>query len=247
MKINAARIATIVISIGAIIWFAMPMTLNVKNIGNILAILFFSIILLFALFYKILARHRKLLLTCQVTLAICLCWGIFATGCMAFGARSVPPTQATVVVLGCQVKGDVPSLSLQRRIEAAYSYLEKNPQSTCIASGGQGGGENISEAEAIRNALVEMGIAPERILLEDKSVSTEENIKFSLEIINKNNLNKDLAIVTDGYHQFRARLLAKRMDIEAYAVRAKTPWYIFSAYYARELLAITKEIIIPSN
>ena len=70
-------------------------------------------------------------------------------------------------------------LTLARRLDAALAYLEENPKAYVVVSGGQGAGEDISEAEAMRRYLAARGIEESRILMEDKSMSTLENFLFS--------------------------------------------------------------------
>ena len=83
------------------------------------------------------------------------------------------------IVLGCVVNGDKPGIFLKGRINAAYKFLNENPNAIAILSGGQGNGENISEAKCMFNCLTEMGIDKSRLLIEDKSTSTRENFKYS--------------------------------------------------------------------
>ena len=83
---------------------------------------------------------------------------------MKFG-KNTAKNQRTVIVLGCRVKGETPSLALQKRADAAYFYLLKNPEAVAILSGGQGRGENISEAACLKKLLTDRGIAPGRLFL----------------------------------------------------------------------------------
>lgn len=117
-----------------------------------------------------------------------LCMVVFlSVEAVVFSAgRKAPAANADyVIVLGAQVRGETPTLVLNARIKAAAEYLEKYPEAVCVASGGKGTGETISEAEAIRRGLVQCGISEDRILLEDCSTSTSENLKFSAEVIQK--------------------------------------------------------------
>ena len=84
-----------------------------------------------------------------------------------------------VVVLGAGVNGTRPSLPLQERIDAAYDYLVAYPDAVCIVSGGQGNGENITEAQCMYNELTAMGIETDRIWLEQRATNTRDNIRFS--------------------------------------------------------------------
>ena len=179
-----------------------------------------------------------------ILFAVMLLWVIFLLGAMAYFAAKPPKENATVVVLGCQVRGDNPSLLLKKRIDTAFEYLQANPRTKCIASGGQGSDENISEAECIKQYLVDMGIDENRIFIENRSVNTNENIRFSAEIIKQNGLNENMAIVTDGFHEMRAALIAKRLGYECGAVSSKTPMRYVSAFTTREVIALTAALLL---
>ena len=115
------------------------------------------------------------------------------------------------IVLGCVVNGDKPGIFLKGRINAAYKYLNENPNAIAVLSGGQGNGENISEAKCMFNCLTEMGIDKNRLLIEDKSTSTRENFKYSKEIIEKNGIkSKKITIITNDFHECRASEFAKQ-------------------------------------
>ena len=86
------------------------------------------------------------------------------------------------VVLGAHVKGDVPSKALELRLKAALKYARENEDTTLILSGGQGFGEDITEAKCMENYLTAHGISQELLVLEEKSTSTKENLKFSDEL-----------------------------------------------------------------
>ena len=86
------------------------------------------------------------------------------------------------IILGAKVNGEIPSLSLQYRLDAALDYAKENPHVYLILSGGQGAGEHISEAKAMKRFLVENGIQEERLLIEDMSTSTYENLLYSIEM-----------------------------------------------------------------
>ncbi len=145
----------------------------------------------------------------------------------------------TVIVLGCQVRSDGPSLMLQKRIDAAYDYLSADTKAQCIVSGGKGDNEHISEAEAMYEALVNDGISENRITKEDKSSSTYENLLFSKQILEDNEKPLRIAIVTDGFHQWRARLQAESLGYDVKCVSAATPWYLVPVYWVREWFALS--------
>ena len=102
-------------------------------------------------------------------LAMIVLLAVVETGCIISANLKAPEENATAVVLGCRVYGERASLSLIERLDAAYDYLEENPKAVCVVSGGQGSGENISEAECMYRWLVEKGIDASRIYKEEKS------------------------------------------------------------------------------
>ena len=160
---------------------------------------------------------------------------------MAVQAENRPgPEDCTVVVLGCQVSANgEPTVMLRDRIDAAYDYLSAHPESRCVASGGQNNNEPISEASCIRNTLVARGIHPDRIYLEDRSRSTEENLTFSAELIRKEGLPTRVAIASDNFHQLRAAVWARRGGLDPWSIGCVTWWPLSPGYWAREAAAVT--------
>lgn len=167
---------------------------------------------------------------------------MFFSICMIKAANQKPSENPTVVVLGCRVYGEKASLMLVERLDAAYKYLSENEDAICVLSGGQGVGEDISEAECMYRYLVKKGIKSERLYKEEKSTSTRENLAFSKEIIEENNLNRDIAIVTNEFHEYRAGEVAKTLTLHSTAISGKTAWWLFPTYYVRELYGIMYEM-----
>lgn len=143
-----------------------------------------------------------------------------------------------IIVLGCGVDGETPSLMLQSRIDAACDYLDRNPNTIAILSGKQGPGEDITEAEALRRALSAHGIADERLLLEDKSSDTIENIRFSLGLVPD---GARVAVISNDFHLYRARIIAAHEGRDIAAVSAPTPRADLSlCYTVREYFSLAK-------
>ncbi len=166
---------------------------------------------------------------------------VIETACMIGACTKAPTENATAIVLGCRVYGERASLSLVERLEAAYDYLSENPEATCVVSGGQGPGENISEAECMYRWLTDKGIDGSRIFKEEKSTSTDENIRFSKEVIEANGLNKNVALISNEYHIYRATLIASDNDLSYGTKPATTAFWLFPSYYVRELYGILAE------
>ena len=144
-----------------------------------------------------------------------------------------------LVVLGCAVRGDRVSLTLKYRLDAALEYLDHSPDTHVIVSGGKGDGENISEAQAMKNYLVSYGVDPSRITMEDKSTSTWENFKFTREILDKHFPKASVAFVTTAFHVYRSGRVAIMNGIEAEGYAAKDVWYSAPNNYMRESIAVT--------
>ena len=148
------------------------------------------------------------------------------------------PDADHLIVLGCQVNGTVPSRMLRQRLEAALDYLNTHPDSVAILSGGKGPGEAITEAECMRIWLSEAGIAPHRLILEDRSTSTMENLRFSLELMDD---GAAAAIVSNEFHLYRAGQMAQKLGINASLIPADTEYPILRAtYFLREIFAVWK-------
>ena len=146
-----------------------------------------------------------------------------------------------VVVLGAGVNGTVPSLSLRERLNAAYDYLVAYPEAVCVVSGGQGNGEDITEALCMFNDLTGRGIAPERVWMEDRATNTEENIRFSLDIIEEKTGTRpaEIGLVSSEYHLYRAWLLAGAEGVTSYGIPARTSWVTLRInYFLREIVAV---------
>ena len=141
-------------------------------------------------------------------------YGAIVTSAMVWATCQAPPENSTAIVLGAQVKPWGPSVILRGRIDAAKSYLDDSPNANAVLSGGQGSDEIMSEAQCMYNVLTESKIDSSRLYMEDKSTNTTENIRNSMKIIEDNNLNTDITIVTDGFHQLRARIICSQLGIK---------------------------------
>lgn len=177
------------------------------------------------------------------TVGLCLLLILMAVtlGFILHGARGAKDSQSQyLLVLGAGVDGDVPSLSLTERLAAAHNYLTAYPDAICVVSGGQGGGENISEAQCMYNWLTAHGIDPERILMEDRASSTAENLMFSLELLERRGEKPEsIAIVSSEYHLFRAGLMAKKCGVTALGVPAHTSLAALRVNYTfREIFGV---------
>ena len=148
-----------------------------------------------------------------------------------------------ILILGCMVKKDGTLTNLLKgRVDKAIEFRNLQKEKTgkdliFIPSGGQGADEVISEAQAMKNYLLEKGIKEKNILIEDKSTNTFENIKFSYNIIKKKKKNANIALSTTNYHIFRAGIIATKQHIPMECVGAKTKAYFWINAFIREFIA----------
>lgn len=144
-----------------------------------------------------------------------------------------------VVVLGAHVKGDVPSKALELRLKAALKYARENENTILVLSGGQGFGEDITEAKCMENYLTAHGISRERLVLEEKSTNTKENLKFSDALTGCR--QKNTGILSNNFHVYRAVKIAEKAGYEhPYGIAAPSDPIMQVHYVVREAAALIK-------
>lgn len=236
------QIFLILFGIALILTFVVPIFEDVFNIATIIGIIGGVFPLLLGVLWNIMNRKWSYIILIIYGIGFMITLGAMLA--IYFAGRTKAAKQEVIIVLGCKIKGDRPSLSLIKRIDAAYAFLKDNPKTAAILSGGQGADENLSEALCMRDRLAEKGIDKNRLIMEDQSTNTDENIRFSLSLIETIGLPKKVAIATSEYHQLRAKMICKRYGLTAYAQSSKTKPSILPTFLLRELLGIVKEIFI---
>lgn len=233
------QIALIIIGAVVFLLFAIAVFDRVLNFGNIAGMLFgIAYIVIGSVINRTDSSNQKyifIIALCVLLLTILKMREIYAAGKTKISAQKV------IIVLGCRVRGDEPSLSLIKRVDAAYKFLLFNPESVAILSGGQGKDENISEAQCMQQLLYARGISKNRLILEERSTSTDENIRFSLQIIETLDLDRNVAIATSEYHQKRAANICKKYGLNSTPVSSKTKRTLLPTFLLRELFAEIKE------
>ena len=164
----------------------------------------------------------------------------------AFFARSMTEMRAGkedgdpldfVVVLGAQVRGEVPSRALRMRLDRAWEYWQAHRDCVLILTGGQGSGENITEAECMRRYLAEKGLPGEKMILEDASTSTYENLIFADKL--SGCAAARTGIVSNSFHIFRALGIARKLGYgQVRGLAAPTEPLMLPHYMTREALAL---------
>lgn len=179
--------------------------------------------------------------------AVFLTWTICVISFSVLSAVQMNRPQAEgldcILVLGARVNSDgTASDALNSRIVTAYEYLINNPQTVVLATGGQGRGEGLAEGECIKQELVRKGIPPEKILVEDKSATTVENMKFAKRFIP--NRAKTVGVVTNNFHVLRSIITARcYLDQEISGISAPFSGILLPHYMLREFITFVVELL----
>lgn len=254
--INIFQIIVIIICNLLIVSFVFTMLRNIVNHGNVIGTIGCLIVITAILLYRKYNKNKKIRLVSRIVLILA---GIFAVYCavissfMISGAMNTPQTAfssgtdgtyepETVIVLGCKTINGSPSAMLAARLDKAAEYLEENPQAVCIVTGGKGSDEIEAEAVTMERHLITKGIDKARIYKEEKATNTEENIRYSKEIIEKEKLPENVIIVSESYHVYRGMRNAQKLGLNAAALPAptNTPWALPS-YWLREIFAVSRD------
>ena len=179
-----------------------------------------------------------LLTVIRIVLIVCVAFFAFVEYFIVSNAFKKPEDGLdAIIILGARVNEDGPSGSLRERIEAAKDYLDRNPDAIAVASGGQGEDEPMSEARCIFDHLVAAGIDPDRIVLEEDSTSTVENLVNSFALLEGR--AERIGIVTNDFHIFRAISIGRAHgSYELYPVPARSTASGFVHYAMREFFAL---------
>ena len=191
-------------------------------------------------------KSRRLARGIRRFIALCLALGLAAfaafEGYVISRAKTDSETPAAaVIILGAGVYGTTPSLSLRVRLEAALDYVQTRPDIPIVLSGGQGPGEDISEAEAMRVWLTARGVDESRLILEDRSTSTKENLENSLALLAGRGIypGSGIAVVSADYHLARAELLFGEGKMIPVAAHMPAKWWPLTMnYFIREAFGI---------
>ena len=215
MKHKTSLIAAIVLVIaGCVLRFAMPG-------HDFLGYTLWGIAVLVFLFPRL---HR----VGRIVLGVLVCAGVIVFAVFA------------IIVLGAGVNGSTPSLSMCNRLDAALAYLGANPDALAVVSGGQGEGEDITEAKAMADYLTAHGIDSARIVQEDQSRTTRENLENSFAILRARGYDpaNGVGIVTSEYHLYRAKRMVRALGAEPVGIAAETTLPTMRVnYFIREAFA----------
>lgn len=241
---KAVRVTLIVIEILAVLAFLG--SLPVFNAGNIVGLLITVPLFLITVFWYRTAEFRRsgigrvVMVSLKIFYVLGFCFAGFLSFNMTRACLNHPDKPNVIVVLGCQIWGENPSPMLQKRLDKAYELLVKYPDVPVVVTGGQGDDEIISEGESMKRYLVRKGISEDRIIVEDKSTSTYENIRNAFEITDRMGISRDITIATSEYHVYRASLIAKSQGAgEVTSAPSYTDFNLIPTFWVREWLGLS--------
>ena len=197
------------------------------------------VLILCGLFFEDIVKRRWLKYS---IVSLCVCLVIMMLFLGIYGnVDNVTYNEDAVIVLGAGIKGEYVTELLAYRLLNAIEFSRINPNAVIIVSGGQGPDEDITEALAMERYLVMRGVPPEKIIREEASKSTYENLLYSKEILdNLFNGPYKVTIITNDFHIFRAVGIAGKLGLAATHFHANTKWYSVPFNYSRECLAVFK-------
>ena len=214
-----------------------------KRVVNILGIILSFLMIAGEMLLFVIDPELSNLLSAVYLYFECMLIGTIIAGAVA--AKIEPRYDRDyVIILGCGIRKDgTPTNLLAGRIEKALEFAAKQNELTgrevtFITSGGQGPKEPVPESTAMKNYMISRGIPAERIIEENRSTSTFENMKFSKEIIETLPPGGKVAFSTTNYHVFRGGLFARRVKMRAVGMSAETKWYFWPNASVREFVGL---------
>lgn len=157
-----------------------------------------------------------------------------------FTSKGIPDLDY-LIVLGAQMRETGPSKALALRLDTAAAYLTENQNTLVVVSGGKGSNEPVSEAQGMYDYLLAKGISPDRILLEDRSTNTKENLQFSRPLIPE---EAAIGIVTNNFHVYRStRLAARQGYARIYGIAAPSDIAMQANNMFREFFGVIKDLL----
>jgi len=252
------RTVTLIVSALAVVLSGSTFVMMMLRVTNMHVVFYLTLglsilIIAYLLIWTLAAgeKHKRLAIILRRCYLICFAIGvaffIILQGLIISGAKTDGTEADCLIVLGAGLRSDAPSLILRTRLNKAAEYLLSHEEVPVIVSGGLGRGETVTEAEAMSRYLIARGIGENRIWKEELSTSTQENLLFSLGLMEEKGLDVDNAkviIVSNEFHLYRAKLIASKAGLDASGMAAQTPGLFLRVLYSgREAFALAAEIV----
>lgn len=226
------------------VYFLLPIAMGVCHVGMFwpaALLVLLSTIFFFPRLWGKLPRRAKSVGIALLSLALSVVTVVFVFMAVAAADRPTEGEAApeTVILLGCRVYEGKPSAMLQNRINATYDYLTAHPDAVVVTTGGlDSKAETVTQGGCAAEALISMGIDPNRVYAEERSFDTRENLLFAAEIIAENGLDTHIVIASDNFHQLRGQIYAREAGLAPRAAGCASPVLLGAGYACREVIGV---------
>ena len=184
-------------------------------------------------------------LFCTGLAAALLIQGLILTGVL-YPNKNTTETPGCVVIMGAKIYGDTPSSMLAARVDAAAAFLKANPAAAAIACGGFPEGSATSEAQVIRNRLVQAGIDPARITLDESSPDTLQSAANAHTILLESGYSGSVAIATSDYHLYRCMRHFRLLGYEVTGITSSVLLPLRPVAHFREMISLLRDYVYSS-
>ncbi|MBQ4110983.1 MAG: YdcF family protein [Clostridia bacterium] len=238
-----------ILVIAGIIFIVYGLILSVisnLNLGVILTIMIGVLSLIYGIFSEKINEITSsgFLKYLKFFVIILFCTELILVGFISIYGQSdnISYKEDAVIVLGAGIRGDRVTLPLKMRLDKAIEYHHKNPDALIVVTGGQGFQETVTEAYAMEKYLIEKGVDKNVIVKEEKATSTNENMRFSKNILDRKlKGNYEIVVITNNFHIYRGVSIAKKEGFKnVFHMHAGLQWYNLIPCYIRESLAVLK-------
>ena len=175
-------------------------------------------------------------------------FALVETRIISFAKKEPERNADYLIVLGSQMKDDGPSLDYKARLDSAYEYLSENSKTKVITTGAQGTKEPVSEAQGGADYLIRRGIDLDRIIIDDHSYDTLQNLSNAKKLNIKDGKdpdNTEVMIVSAVYHLYRASYIAGKIGYGSVSCKGGCGLFVLLPhYYTREFFAAVKEYLV---
>lgn len=238
----------ILIGIGCIAASVISMTVSTRlTVGNAFPAVTGILLIAYAI-YRLIRRKplfgNRIL---RIIATVIVCIGVLSFVAVqaliiSYAHTPVPDDERNfVIVPGAGIFPDGRlTLTLKNRLDTAYGYLVDHENAVCMVTGSQGRDEPVAEAQAMKQYLQSRGIDPTRIVMEDRSFSTYENMQNASALMDElyPDKQKTAVIVTSDFHMYRSLGFAAESGMDAAGLSAPTPTHVVIPCYMREYLAV---------
>jgi len=235
MKITILRIILVLLGLLSLANVVIVLRVSNPTIGFAIQAAISVFVIAYAAFFTKIPNKLHITMGVLCLIPISLVAFLFIYG----NTSNADYTEDVIIVLGAGVRGQSVTRPLARRLDEAIVHWRENTDAYIVVTGGLGNRATITEAEAMARYLAVRGVPRERILLEDMSTSTYENLKFAREILDEYFPDGFSAVViTNDFHIYRAVRTARTVGIDVTRRGAYTDWYSWPVNYLREMLAV---------